>query len=106
CDLCWIQRIFIYSLTLILGMAIFRKEEKFSLDLTVLFSGVGGVIAFYHYFFVQLGSSDSFICLPGSTNCSDILVSGFGYITIPLMALTIFSFLFIFSLVKKYKTLH
>src|SRR3989344_5721589 len=47
CVLCWIQRIFMYPLAIILPIAYFRKENLAIYSIAL--SAVGAVLAFYHY---------------------------------------------------------
>ena len=48
CELCWYQRIFMYPLTLILGIGTFQNDssvKKFVLPLSL----IGGIISLMHY---------------------------------------------------------
>lgn len=101
CKLCWLQRIFIYPQTIILGMMYFRRDFQFIFYPLVL-AFVGAVISLYHNYLYYDGSS-SFLCntfrLSGS--CTKIYILEFGYITIPLMSLTAFLLLIFFLIVQK-----
>lgn len=48
CTLCWYQRILMYPIVLISGIALFQKNARIALTLAV-FSIVGGSISLYHY---------------------------------------------------------
>ena len=48
CTLCWYQRILMYPIVLITGVALFQKNAKIALT-TAVFSIVGGSISLYHY---------------------------------------------------------
>ena len=48
CTLCWYQRILMYPIVLISGVALFQKNARIALTLAV-FSIVGGSISLYHY---------------------------------------------------------
>src|SRR5690625_2033010 len=48
CDLCWIQRIFMYPLVIIYGTALIKKEIKIDLSGLIL-SGIGLCVSIYHY---------------------------------------------------------
>jgi disulfide bond formation protein DsbB len=94
CKLCWYQRIFIYPQVLLFLTAGFayggrRTVFNFSLPLSV----VGALFAGYHYI-LQIGffNKDSVSCaiVGYSSSCSETFALTFGYITIPLMALTAF----------------
>ncbi len=89
CKFCWFQRIFMYPQAIILGLALWRKEWNLSFY-SVVMSIVGGLLALNHYTLQMTGTS----VLPCSTvgqnahACSKVFVVHFGYITIPLMALS------------------
>jgi len=87
CKLCWFQRIFIYPETIILGLALWRKESYVSLYAIVL-AFCGGFIALFHYI-GQLGLNPfglECLVVGYSASCSKNFVLQLGYITIPLMA--------------------
>lgn len=101
CKLCWLQRILMYPQVILLGMAIYKKERAI-LDYVLGLSIVGGIIALYHYM-LQLGLVPSLICnaVSSSESCAQRFVMEFGYITIPLMALTAFLMIITTILVAK-----
>ncbi len=89
CKLCWYQRILMYPLVLLFGMAIWRKEN-FILPYAMLLSTIGGAIALYHYT-VQLGLVAAPCSVSGySVSCAKVFTMRFGYITIPMMAFSAF----------------
>ncbi len=101
CKLCWFQRIFMYPQTILLGIAVWRKDYQivvYGLALSV----IGSFIASYHYI-MQLGFVPSLPCsaVGYSASCSPRFVLQFGYITIPLMALTVFALIIIFLIFSK-----
>lgn len=91
CKLCWFQRILMYPLVLIIGVGIWHKISYRASTLYALILSILGIpLAFYHYL-VQLG----FISAPCSTagisvSCTERSFTTFGYITIPVMALSAF----------------
>lgn len=87
CLLCWYQRIAMYPLVLLLGLAAYKKDNGMA-DYGFWLSVVGGVIALYHYL-LQMGLLPSLICLT-SGGCVTRFVFQYGYVTIPMMALTAF----------------
>lgn len=95
CKLCWYQRILMYPLTLLFGIALWRKDANMRLYGLVL-SGLGGIIALYH-FLLQHGITPSIGCnaVGYSVDCSKLFILDYGYLTIPLMALTAFLMIFI-----------
>ena len=89
CKLCWFQRIFIYPEVIILGMALWRKEYIVKLYGIVL-AIIGGLIALFHYV-GQLGWNPfglECLVIGYSSSCAKNFVLQFGYITIPLMAVS------------------
>ena len=48
CTLCWYQRILMYPIVLISGVALFQKNARIALT-TAVFAIVGGSISLYHY---------------------------------------------------------
>lgn len=102
CKLCWIQRIFMYPLPIILGILLFKRIElnvlkKYIIALVFL----GSIFSAYHYGLQIYGSffNQSLICSINDVSCS-VAYFQLGYITIPLMAFT--GFLVIFVLLNFY----
>lgn len=106
CKLCWLQRIFMYPQIFLLGVALWKKDRAVA-DYSLLLSVIGGTIAAYHYL-LQIGIAPPIPCsaVGVSVSCSQRFVMLFGYITIPMMALTAFALLLIFAIInKKYATI-
>lgn len=99
CVLCWWQRVFIYPQVFILAIAFFLKDRN-SLYYVLSLSGIAFLIATYHYL-GQIGITNLEACelLGYSTSCSERFVMNFGYITIPMMAMTAMAMNFVFALV-------
>lgn len=89
CTLCWYQRILMYPLVVLLGMAIFRKEERVIAPYAFVLSAIGALVAGYQYL-LQIGVVPSLVCAVGSVSCAKIFLLQFGYLTLPLMSLTAF----------------
>lgn len=88
CDLCWYQRIVMYPQVVLLGLALLKKNPTARLQ-SIIFSSIGAAIAIYHIF-LQLGIKE---IVPCSTRvlavpCGQVNFLAFGYVTIPVMALT------------------
>ncbi|TCI72240.1 disulfide bond formation protein B [Exiguobacterium sp. SH0S7] len=90
CELCWIQRIFMYPLVFVLGIAVFtndRQVKKYVLSLAI----VGGMISLYHYLVQKVpGFADIKPCVEG-VPCNVQYINWFGFVTIPFLALTAFT---------------
>ncbi|MFS0783251.1 disulfide oxidoreductase [Bacillus sp. 1P06AnD] len=98
CKLCWFQRIAMYPLTIILGIAYVKKHWQISLY-TMVLSAAGGLVSLYHYSIqmIPLLKENTPAC--GRVSCTEDYFSLFGFITIPFMALTAFIIIFVCSLI-------
>ena len=97
CELCWYQRIFMYPLTILLGIASVRKEAGIAVYSAAL-SGIGLCISLYHYLIqkVALFSNTAPEC--GRVPCTGQYINLFGFVTIPLLAFIAFIIIFIISI--------
>lgn len=89
CRLCWFQRILMYPIVLLAGTALLlelRDLAEYVLPLSIL----GSVTAFYHYGIQRIEQFHSAGCSVTAVSCSTEYTFHFGYITIPMMALTAF----------------
>ncbi|WP_028777442.1 disulfide oxidoreductase [Shimazuella kribbensis] len=85
CVLCWYQRILMYPLIILLGIATYRQDKKISIYALPL-ALIGLAISLYHIFiqiFPHLASEAS--CKAGVPCTADSL-NLFGFITIPMLA--------------------
>ncbi len=86
CDLCWIQRIGMYPLVVVLGVAAY--EDRIAVWRTALpLSFVGGVVSAYHSY-IQRTSTAS--CSLGG-GCTSVQYELLGLLSIPNLALIAFS---------------
>ena len=90
CILCWYQRILMYPQVILLGMALWKKDKSI-INYSIVLSLVGSFIAAYHHL-MQIGIVPEGSCgaVGYSVSCAKIFVLTFGYIGLPLMALTAF----------------
>ncbi len=88
CMLCWYQRIFIYPQVIFLGLAIYRRE-KVILPYSMTLAGIAATISAVHYY-EQITYNPLIPCasIGYSVSCTERFFMTFGYITIPLMAMT------------------
>lgn len=95
CLLCWYQRIFMYPQVLLIALGIIKKDKNIA-DYAMGMSLVGGAISLYHYY-IQLGGNKFIPCstVGYSIDCSQRFSLEFGYITIPIMALSAFTAIFL-----------
>ena len=101
CKFCWLQRIFMYPLPIILGVAYLRKAKDIFYYVFPL-SLIGMILGGYHYF-VQINPEPLAPCsaVGFSVSCSERFFTHFGYITIPFMSLTAFTFISLLMLFNK-----
>ncbi|NCS32175.1 disulfide bond formation protein B [bacterium] len=96
CTLCWYQRALMYPQTIILLVAAVRKHV-FVKDYIIPLSIIGGMIASYHYF-IQRFPAVAASCGISSESCTTVYEYYYGYITIPVMALTGFVLTALFTI--------
>ncbi|MGJ9382579.1 disulfide oxidoreductase [Salipaludibacillus sp. CF4.18] len=89
CELCWIQRIFMYPLAITLAIATVKKDSKqafYTLPLSV----IGTAFSLYHYLIqkVPLFAESGEAC--GVIPCNYQYINYFGFITIPFLAFIAF----------------
>ena len=89
CRLCWFQRIVMYPLALILFLAVIARDRRgacYAVGLPVL----GAVISLWHLYIEANPEKESPACRIGAP-CSTKWIDEFGYVTIPMLALTAFA---------------
>lgn len=100
CDLCWIQRIFLYPQALLFGVALWKKEKTAIVDYSLVLTVVGLIFALNHN--ILAWTDFSILPCSATVSCTKVYVDIFGYITIPIMSLTTFLVLLALMLIKKY----
>lgn len=105
CELCWIQRIFLYPQLILFGMELYKRDRSI-VDFSIVFAVLGSLVSIYHVYIEKGGASDLSCATPTPTNINEVscvirYIYEFGYITIPIMALTLS--LFIISILLNYK---
>jgi len=90
CDLCWYQRILMYPLVLLLGIAAIRKDGNIAVYALPM-SVIGFLLSSYHYMLQKTdwldGSGDKFCSI---VPCNTVYINWMGFITIPFLAGTAF----------------
>jgi len=100
CELCWIQRIFMYPQVLIAAVSLYRKE-KLAVYYALPLSLLGGMVSLFQSL-TDWGIGGSLLpCTAEGGACSRVYVMDYGYITIPIMALTCFVYLLTVSWIYK-----
>lgn len=93
CGLCWLQRVFLYPLPILFGIALIRKRTVEVVDYGMALSSLGLVVALYQHY-LQMGGSEFVTCPVAGVgaDCARRILFEFGYVTFPLMAATLFAF--------------
>ncbi len=99
CKLCWYQRIAMYPLVPMLGLAVWRRDlavRPYALTLALL----GAPISAYHYLLERFPTLEAGACDP-TNPCTLVWVWRFRYISIPLMAGSAFLLIAVLLLVAR-----
>lgn len=105
CELCWIQRIFLYPQLILFGMELYKKERAI-VDFSIVFAILGSLTSIYHIY-VEGGGTKGLSCADptsGGISCAVRYIYEFGYITMPIMALTLSLFIIVILFNYKYIT--
>ncbi len=95
CPLCWWQRIFQYPQVIILGMALWKEKYRgAAIDFSIVLSVLGAGVALYHHL-LQMMPKGALPCPATGPSCAEITLLEFGYVTFPMMALSLFVFLIV-----------
>nr|WP_285876968.1 disulfide oxidoreductase [Fictibacillus phosphorivorans] len=89
CTFCWYQRILMYPLVILLGIAFYHQDHKINryvLPLSVL----GMLVSGYHYALQKIPALRAFETCTSGVPCSGEYINWLGFITIPLLALIAF----------------
>ena len=97
CELCWIQRIFMYPLVLIIGIAYLQRNARIAMTTAVL-AIIGGAISLYHYGIQKVDFLSDSAPACGRVSCTGEYINLFGFVTIPFLALTAFALIAVSSL--------
>ena len=102
CRLCWYQRICMYPLVPLLGLAAWRHDPGIRPYAATL-SGIGAVIAPYHVLLERHPEWETSICELNNP-CTLKWINRFGYLTIPTMALSAFALILVLLAVARPET--
>jgi len=106
CELCWYQRIAMYPIVVLAGTALWRNTKNVVTYIIPL-ATIGAVISTIHYI-EQINVTIAhrnplFTCVADSISCGTVYTFHFGYITIPMMALTGFVLILLIARVGRTK---
>jgi len=88
CRLCWYQRIAMYPLVVILAIAAARRDRSV-VPYAIALAGIGAAIATYHVGLEWIPALDTGSC-DALAPCTVVWFREFGYISLPVLALTAF----------------
>lgn len=98
CSLCWYQRIALYPLVVIFGVAILKKDRLVQYYAWPLI-GAGWIIALYHNsLYYNILPEAAAPCIAG-ISCTTKFIEWFGFITIPFLSLISFTTLGLLMLI-------
>ncbi|WP_088044000.1 disulfide oxidoreductase [Bacillus sp. EAC] len=102
CSLCWYQRIFMYPIVFIVGIA-FYKNKINDIIYVLPLSLIGMCISIYHILIQKVPALKETATQCGPVPCTGDYLNLFGFITIPMLAFVAFLLITIFSiyLIKK-----
>lgn len=89
CRLCWMQRIAMYPLAVVLLVAALRRDLRGAVLYAAAFPLIGALISGYHLYIEANPEAESASCKAG-VPCSVKWIDEFGYVTLPMLALTAF----------------
>ena len=97
CTLCWYQRIAMYPLVLILGIAMVRRDTAVRIY-AIPMALVGAAISSYHYLLEWFPEIDTGAC-SAVIPCTQVWFREFGFVSMPLLALIAFGLIITFLLI-------
>jgi len=112
CILCWYQRIFIYSQLFLFGTALWiQRRDSQEADsprktvfvYSLVLSVIGGLIAVYQILLPYLEKAGLGGCASTTVSCTKLYVYEFGYLTIPVMSLSVFVILILLRFANNIK---
>lgn len=83
CKLCWYQRVFMYPVAVITGIALYVGDKKI-FKYVIALAVVGLLIAVYHYLIQMF--PENIQCGDETAACSARQAARFGFVTIPFMS--------------------
>ncbi|WP_153732255.1 disulfide oxidoreductase [Sporosarcina obsidiansis] len=100
CTLCWYQRIVMYPLVFLLGIAFYRNDRdiyRYVLPMSV----IGIMVSGYHYALQKIPSLNEFSVCANGVPCSGEYINWLGFITIPFLSFMAFSIITIMMLLVR-----
>ena len=102
CTFCWWQRIFMYPQLIVFATGIYLKDLKVWIT-GIALSVIGACFSTYHSLLQAGIIGPSGACAAAGVSCTKIDVLIFGWVTIPIMCLTLFVAILTFAYVSHRK---
>ena len=99
CGLCWLQRVFLYPQVILSGLALMKRDHRIA-DYLIGLSIPGFLVGLYQHY-LQMGGSELIDCPAAGADCAKRILFEFGYITYPLMSVTLFAFIIALMVLHK-----
>jgi disulfide bond formation protein DsbB len=89
CELCWYQRILMYPLVIVLGVAMLRRDRAVWIT-TFVFVGIGAPLSLYHWLVERVPAFEQSSSCSPITPCSTPWFEKLGFVTLAWMAMSAF----------------
>src|SRR3954470_2574307 len=89
CELCWYQRIVMYPLVVVLGVAALRRDRAVWMT-ALVFVVIGTPLSLYHWLVERVPAFEESSSCSASTPCSAPWFEKFGFVTLAWMAMGAF----------------
>lgn len=99
CTDCWYQRIAMYPIAVILGIAAYRRDASVRVYIAPI-AVIGGAISVYHYLIQWFPRLETTACTT-AVPCTGVWFRVFGFISIPYMALSAFTLVLVLMWVAR-----
>jgi hypothetical protein len=100
CKLCWYQRIAMYPLTIVLGVAALRRDSSARFTVVPI-AMIGAGIAAYHAWIQAFPPTGGSAFCTADVPCTDRFVWEFGFVSLPFMALSGFIFIITMAFIAR-----
>ena len=89
CELCWYQRIVMYPLVIVLGVAALRRDRAIWIT-TLVFVAIGAPLSLYHWLVERVPAFEESSSCSAITPCSAPWFEKLGFVTLAWMAMSSF----------------
>ncbi len=89
CELCWYQRIVMYPLVIVLGVAALRRDRAVWMT-ALVFVVIGTPLSLYHWLVERVPAFEESSSCSATTPCSAPWFEKFGFVTLAWMAMSAF----------------